>query len=61
MFQFYSMTRSKDGTTTRTRLLEAARDVIQEMSAHVDELVRDIETAKQRYAREASWSARSVG
>lgn len=33
----------------------------QGMSAHVAELVRDIEAAKQLYAPEAAWSAQSVG
>jgi TetR/AcrR family transcriptional repressor of nem operon len=33
----------------------------QGMSAHVTELVRDIEAAKQRYAPDAPWSAESVG
>jgi TetR/AcrR family transcriptional regulator, transcriptional repressor for nem operon len=31
------------------------------MSAHVAELTRDIEAAKQRYAPDAPWSAESVG
>ncbi|MBI1775307.1 MAG: TetR/AcrR family transcriptional regulator [Proteobacteria bacterium] len=31
------------------------------MSAHVAELVRDIEAAKQHYAPDAPWSAESVG
>lgn len=33
----------------------------QEMSAHVADLVRDIEAAKQKYAPAAPWSAESVG
>jgi TetR/AcrR family transcriptional repressor of nem operon len=31
------------------------------MSAHVADLVRDIEAAKQKYAPGAPWSAESVG
>lgn len=31
------------------------------MSAHIDDLVRDIEAAKQRYVPDAPWSAESVG
>jgi TetR/AcrR family transcriptional repressor of nem operon len=33
----------------------------QEMSAHVAELARDIEAAKQKYSPDAPWSAQSVG
>jgi TetR/AcrR family transcriptional repressor of nem operon len=33
----------------------------QGMTAHVDDLVQDIEAARQRYAPDAPWSARSVG
>jgi TetR/AcrR family transcriptional repressor of nem operon len=33
----------------------------QEMSAHIADLVRDIEAAKQEYAPDATWSAQSVG
>ena len=33
----------------------------QGMSAHVAELVRDIDAAKQQYAPDAPWSAQSVG
>lgn len=33
----------------------------QGMSAHVDELTRDIEAAKRKYAPDAPWSAESVG
>jgi TetR/AcrR family transcriptional repressor of nem operon len=31
------------------------------MSAHIEELTRDIEAARQRHAPQAAWSARSVG
>ena len=31
------------------------------MSSHIDELVRDVEAAKQRYAADSAWSAQSVG
>jgi len=31
------------------------------LSAHIAELTRDVEAAKQRYAPKASWSAESVG
>jgi len=31
------------------------------MAAHIAELTRDVEAAKQRYAPEAAWSAESVG
>jgi TetR/AcrR family transcriptional repressor of nem operon len=33
----------------------------QGMSAHVDELARDLEAAKRKYAPDAPWSAESVG
>ena len=33
----------------------------QEMSAHVADLVRDIEAAKQKYVPAAPWNAESVG
>ncbi len=39
--------------------LRAACD--QEMSAHVAELARDLEAAKQLYASDAAWSPQSVG
>jgi TetR/AcrR family transcriptional regulator, transcriptional repressor for nem operon len=39
--------------------IRAACDQV--MSAHVAELVQDIEAAKQKYAPDATWSAQSVG
>ena len=33
----------------------------QALSAHIDELTRDVEAARQLYAPDASWSAESVG
>jgi hypothetical protein len=53
------MNRSAASAETCTTLPDAASNL--GMSAHVAELTRDIEAVRQLYARDAPWSAESVG